>query len=541
MLNFELNESRRRFLINSGKLALSSTIFPLLYSCGSDKKIGSPAIIVPDKVKPELSSGIQIGEVQGGSAIIWARADRASKLRVEYDFTDSFKNSRLISGPVVTEHSDFTGRIQLTGLPQGEHIFLRVSFEDAQNSTAISEITTGSFKTASLNTPLPIRFVWGGDVAGQGWGINPDFGGMKIFEVMRGRNPDFFIHSGDSIYADGPMSASVTLDDGRIWKNIITPEVSKVAETLDEYRGRYRYNLMDENVRRFAAEVPQIWQWDDHEVVNNWSPSKNLSTDNRYSIKDINTLVSRARQAFLEYAPMHLNHTIHAAEQRIYRKINHGPLLDVFMLDMRSYRGGNGINLEIDESNNTAFLGKAQVDWLIKELIASRAVWKVIAADMPIGLQVGDGKNTDGIALWEAIANGDNGVPLGRELELAGLLRAIKEVNNIVWLTADVHYAAAHYYDNTKAQFYDFSPFWEFVAGPLNAGTFGPNKLDHTFGPQVVFQKVPPEGKVNLSPLDGLQFFGEINIDPVSKAMKVDLRDLNGIAQFSKELTPILG
>ena len=49
------------------------------------------------------------------------------------------------------------------------------------------------------------------------------------------------------------------------WTNIVIPEVAKVAETLAEFRGRYKYNLLDEHVRRFNAEVPQIWQWDDHE------------------------------------------------------------------------------------------------------------------------------------------------------------------------------------------------------------------------------------------------------------------------------------
>ena len=56
-----------------------------------------------------------------------------------------------------------------------------------------------------------------------------------------------------------------------------------------------------------------------------------------------------------------------------------------------------------------------------------------------------------------------------------------------MWLTADVHYTAAHYYDPNKAVFQDFEPFWEFVSGPLHAGSFGPNKLDNTFGPQLVY------------------------------------------------------
>lgn len=227
-------------------------------------------------------------------------------------------------------------------------------------------------------------------------------------------------------------------------------------------------------------------------------------------------------------------------DQRIYRKIAYGSLLDVFVLDMRSYRAANGNNLETVESDKTAFLGKEQVAWLIKALTESTATWKVIAADMPIGLCIPDGKDIAGVDRWEAIANGNHGVPLGRELELASLLRATKAVKNMVWLTADVHYCAAHYYDNAKAQFTDFKPFWEFVAGPLNAGTFGPNALDATFGPQVIFQKVPAAGKVNLSPLDGYQFFGEVNIDPQTKVLKVNLIDLNGKIQFSQILEPEL-
>ena len=85
---------------------------------------------------------------------------------------------------------------------------------------------------------------------------------------------------------------------------------------------------------------------------------------------------------------------------------------------------------------------------------------------MPLGLVVRDG------TLFEAVANDDPGAPLGRELEIADLLRYIRAQNirNVVWITGDVHYCAAHHYDPSRAVFTDFSPFWEFVAGPLNAG-----------------------------------------------------------------------
>ncbi|WP_280302299.1 alkaline phosphatase D family protein [Nocardia abscessus] len=41
---------------------------------------------------------------------------------------------------------------------------------------------------------------------------------------------------------------------------------------------------------------------------------------------------------------------------------------------------------------------------------------------------------------------------------------------DVVWLTADVHYTAAHRYSPERAVFTEFDEFWEFVSGPLNAG-----------------------------------------------------------------------
>ena len=157
---------------------------------------------------------------------------------------------------------------------------------------------------------------------------------------------------------------------------------------------------------------------------------------------------------------------------------------------------------------------------------------------MPLGLNVGDGITPEGLARWEAVANGEPGAPKGRELEFAELLSFLKRqrVRNVVWLTADVHYCAAHFYDPARAAFRNFDGFWEFVAGPLNAGTFGPNALDGTFGPQVVFFKAPPPGRSNLSPLSGFQFFGEVNVHAHTAEMTVDLRDINGVSVFSKTL-----
>ncbi|MGE3472571.1 MAG: alkaline phosphatase, partial [Vicinamibacterales bacterium] len=521
---------------------------------------GAPALVVSAAERPPALQGLQLGDPRDGSVIVWSRSDRSARLLVDWSYDEQFDKFTRAVGPHALETTDFTARQDLVGLEPGRDVFVRVQFQGLENDRALSEPVTGRFIVPPASRRegddregkpwtygdrgvgrgrTSLRFQWSGDTAGQGWGINTAFGGMKIYETMRLREPHFFIHSGDNIYADGPISSSAMAEGGQIWTNLVTPEVSKVAETLNEFRGRYRYNLLDENVRRFNAEVPQVWQWDDHEVVNNWSDSKDLSGDSRYSEKNVPLLVARGTRAFLEYAPM--RPFVARESQRVYRRFGYGPLLDVFVLDMRSYRGPNTDNLQATPNDQTVFLGREQLDWLKAGLARSKAIWKVVAADMPIGLNVGDGSTATGQARWEAVANGEPGGPKGRELEFAELFRHLKRrrVRNVVWLTADVHYCAAHYYDPNRAAFQDFDGFWEFVSGPLNAGSFGPNTLDGTFGPQVVFQKAPPPGQVNLSPYSGLQFFGEVNIDAHNRNMTVDLRDLNGTSVFSRTIQPM--
>lgn len=501
---------------------------------------GAPALVTRDAMRPQMPHGIQSGDPIADAAVIWTRSDRPARMWLEWSTTASFSSAARVRGPHLLEDSDYTGRIDLRNLPVGQEIFYRVVLQDLHNERVLSEALPGHLRlpaTLGRGKPRDIRFAWSGDTAGQGWGINEAWGGMKIYEQIRQVNPDFFLHCGDTIYADGPISAQVKLPDGALWNNVVTEEVSKVAETLNEFRGRYRYNLMDANVRRMAADVPQIWQWDDHEVCNNWSDSKDLSGDKRYAEKNVPLLVARATKSFLEYAP--LRRTADMESERVYRHLPQGPLLDLFVVDMRSYRGPNTHNLQTQENDESAFMGRPQVAWLLEGLKRSKAVWKVIAADMPIGLQVPDGKDAEGRDRWEAVANGNDGLPLGRELEIAHLLREIKRagIHNVVWLTADVHYTAAHYFDPAKAKFSDFLPFWEFVSGPLNAGGFGPNKMDGTFGMQVVYQKAPNE--VNAPPTNGMQFFGQVDIDARTKAMTVTLKDLAGSSLYTKVLEPV--
>jgi alkaline phosphatase D len=492
----------------------------------------APAIIAAPGARPTMPQGVACGDPGSGRAVIWSRSDRAARLVVEYDTTEAFTRARRVRGPAALASSDYTARVVLADLPPGQRIFYRVRFQDLADLSQWSEPVDGSFSTRPALGSNDVTIAWSADTAGQGWGLNLDFGGYRLYETMRRVEPDLFIHCGDTIYADQPLQAEVPLDDGTVWRNVVTPAKQKVAETLDEFRGNYHYNLLDAHMRRFNAEVGQTVIWDDHEVRDNWYETRDLSGDTRYQEKSVALLAARARQAFYEFNPLPLQGD---DPERIHRVVSCGPLVDVFAIDLRSYRGPNSANLQPSLTDDARIFGDTQLEWLKARLAASRAVWKVIASDMPIGLVVPDGPGR-----FEAIANRHDGEPLGRELEVAALLRFLRDraVRNVVWITGDVHYAAAHHYDPARARFTEFDPFWEFVAGPLNAGTFGPNALDATFGPEVRFTAIPDGMAPNRPPSAGLQFFGTLRVSARTRRLTAGLHDLSGRTLYQVELEP---
>ena len=456
--------------------------------------------------------------------MIWARTDRPARLLIEVATTDSFKDIRQTSFVDALPDGDFTAKALIDDLPPGQDIFYRLRFQNLSSPEAIGEPTIGRFRTAPADR-RSVSFLWSGDTAGQGWGIDKARGGMRTYATMQRNAPDFFVHCGDSIYSDCEISARQKMSNGEIWRNIVTEEKSKAAETLAEYRSNYKYNFLDENLRAFNAEVPMFAQWDNHEVMEEWSPGAMFS---RPGYAETSTLLLAARgcRAFHEFMPLRY---APAEPGRIYRKIPYGPLLDVFMLDMRSYRGPNGFQPQDHYGPEAYILGPRQLAWLKRELARSEATWKVIATDTPLSV-IGAGAS-------------DANTPLGRGIEIADLLSFVQRANirNTLWITADLHYTAAHYFDPQQAVFQNFEPFWEFVSGPIHAGTWTPSTLDKTFGPRVVYQNAASfQHGENLAPSFGLQFFGHVAIDGATEVLTVTLKDVHDRALWSMPMAPKL-
>src|SRR5665213_4321423 len=159
--------SRRRLLSTAAATGISTFAMPYL-SRAADR--------------PLVTHGVQSGDIGADGGVVWARADRPSQMMVEVATTESFANARVLPPIAALPESDFTAKMLLENLPGGQEIFYRVRFRDLSHTDVASEPVIGRFRTAPADR-RDVSFVWGGDVAGQGWGINPDDGGMVTYAL----------------------------------------------------------------------------------------------------------------------------------------------------------------------------------------------------------------------------------------------------------------------------------------------------------------------------------------------------------------------
>ncbi|HOV02789.1 MAG TPA: PhoD-like phosphatase N-terminal domain-containing protein, partial [Kaistiaceae bacterium] len=147
--------SRRRFLQSSaagGLVMAGGLVLPAL-SRAADR--------------PVITHGLQSGDVDGGRAMLWARADREARMMVELATRPDFAGARRLPFVDVGEATDFVGKLDVTDLPADSEIFYRVRFADLAMPGAESEPMTGRLRTAP-SAKKTITFGWSGDTAGQG-------------------------------------------------------------------------------------------------------------------------------------------------------------------------------------------------------------------------------------------------------------------------------------------------------------------------------------------------------------------------------------
>ena len=181
-------------------------------TAGAAGLVGASGLALPfysrANQRPAFTHGVQSGDVDTESGMIWTRADRPARVTFEVSTTESFANATKLPPLAALPESDFAVKRLLTDLASDQDIFYRMTLVDLSDVNAVSEPIVGRFRTAPASK-RNVRFAWSGDTAGQGWGI--DEKGMLTYATMARHTPDFFLHSGDTIYADGVMKDEVEL------------------------------------------------------------------------------------------------------------------------------------------------------------------------------------------------------------------------------------------------------------------------------------------------------------------------------------------
>ncbi|HVQ32142.1 MAG TPA: PhoD-like phosphatase N-terminal domain-containing protein, partial [Vicinamibacteria bacterium] len=104
---------------------------------------GAPAHLRAEASRPRVDWGAQVGDAVGDAAILWSRTDRPARLHLEWSTTESFEDRHLLVGPAALEDSDFTARVDLRGLPPGQTIVYRATFQDLHDLRAFSLPVSG--------------------------------------------------------------------------------------------------------------------------------------------------------------------------------------------------------------------------------------------------------------------------------------------------------------------------------------------------------------------------------------------------------------
>lgn len=442
-----------------------------------------------------LTHGPLAGEVEHNSAVVWARTDRPGRLAFEVSDTEDFDHLLYRTSLYVDAEDDFIGETTVFVPEPDTRYYYRVYRSDS------TPRGFGSFKSAPApDDEAALQFTFGACLGGQGYCRDPETG-WQIFDSMAATAPDFFIFTGDTIYADSACPADSNV-----------PGAEGPYYDLEGYRTRYRYHLEDPHYAAFLLNTPVYPTWDDHEVIDNFGGPELMRLNPQMFLD--------GQQAFFDYWPLRVGID---GEMTIYRHFNRGAHADFFLLDTRSYRDPlvNWDPSPVTGEHKT-MLGAEQFAWLQQSLLASDSTWKFIVSSVPLGYPTGFPQpEVEGRDSWA-----DGGDRSGYETELMRLLYFIESHNieNVVFITGDAHWPYALSFDPDL----DGEPnFYEFSSSPLSALPLGPVEVDQTFNPTVLYAEGAFGGD--------LFNFGHIRVDDAG-ALTFTVFDAAGEERFSLTL-----
>lgn len=256
---------------------------------------------------------------------------------------------------------------------------------------------------------------------------------------------DFVLHLGDYIYEAAqkpPGSQTAAADIGR--------EVDPLHEcvNLSDYRTRYAQYHLDPQLQALHAAHPMIATLDDHELADGaWrdgSVEHQADRDGDWA--------SRRAQAFRarwEWLPA--RRPVPEEPERVFRAVYVGGIADLFLLDTRSRRDEPVPPPGMHDPGRSA-LGSEQRGWLVEQLAASTATWRLLANPSVLGQVWSDrlpASVRPVLAEVKLIRNDGEGADFdqwdGYPVERDHLLRHLTDhgIDSVVVLSGDVHVSLA--------------------------------------------------------------------------------------------------
>ena len=306
--------TRREFLKIAGGASIG---FPYLFG-----QACAPTLTAVDS-ETGLSLGYVVGDVTHESAIVWLRAQPGSRVSLQYSKDPALSQFRALDGGAPEADSDHTSHLSLAQLEPSTTYYYRAVLSGKKPGPIARFLTA-----PKADDNATVKFCFGGDTRE---GYQP----FTIMDAIRANQPNFFIHLGDTIYAD---------------------RGSWIATQLHEYWGKYIVNRSDAASLRLFSDTSVYVIWDDHEVANNY--------------EGFHPLAAIGRRAFFDYWPVRRNPE---EPDRLYRSSRWGKAMELFFLDARQYR---------DRARGT-LLGKRQKEWLFESLASSTALFKCVTTSVP--------------------------------------------------------------------------------------------------------------------------------------------------------------
>jgi alkaline phosphatase D len=264
-------------------------------------------------------------------------------------------------------------------------------------------------------------------------------GGFAAYRALADREVDLVVHVGDYIY-----------EDGRGGERDHDPLEELVR--LDHYRQRYAQHRADPDLQELHARHPMVAVWDDHEVsANAWAAGAEGHDDDEGPWLD---RLLAAGQAHEEWLPGRTSRSADDARLQAWRHLSLGPLVDLVVLDTRTWaRDEQATSADDLAAPGRELLGADQMGFVADRLRATgrsdddpRPPWVVLANQVmlhPLRVPVPSAalesqvRDAGFLVVDDQAVNADqwDGYPDAR----AELLTAAGPDGGVVVLTGDVH------------------------------------------------------------------------------------------------------